>query len=45
MIGNAVPPLLGLALGRLLLPKLAGSTEEPDDTAPAIEDDRAAVAA
>jgi DNA (cytosine-5)-methyltransferase 1 len=45
MIGNAVPPFLGLALGRLLLPMLAGSTEEPDDTAPAIADDRAAVAA
>lgn len=45
MIGNAVPPLLGLVLGRLLLPTLAGSTEEPDDTAPALDDDRTAVAA
>jgi DNA (cytosine-5)-methyltransferase 1 len=45
MIGNAVPPVLGLALGRLLLPTLAGSTEEPEDTAQAVEGDRAAVAA
>ena len=31
MIGNAVPPLLGIAIGRLLLPALAASTGSVDD--------------
>jgi DNA (cytosine-5)-methyltransferase 1 len=34
MIGNAVPPSLGLALGRRLLPALAASTETAEATSP-----------
>lgn len=33
MIGNAVPPLLGIALGRLLLPGLAVSSETVEGAA------------
>jgi DNA (cytosine-5)-methyltransferase 1 len=40
MIGNAVPPLLGAAIGRLMLPRLLVSTETAEGAAlPAVEDE------
>jgi DNA (cytosine-5)-methyltransferase 1 len=45
MIGNAVPPFLGLELGRLLLPALAATTETAQATPPAVTDGRLPAAA